>query len=284
MISTNELGTVPGSTVYGTDGKKIGTAGQVYLDDQSGEPEWVTVNTGLFGTNESFVPLRNADLTGDGLTVPYSKDQVKDAPNVDPDNGHLDESEEERLFRHYDLSSVSAAGQGTDAGVSGTSGRDVDGDDRPLHGPCVGHDTVGPDDGRCDDPVGGAAAGRHHRVATRVVPLAQVRGDRDSSVARPVTQENARLEREPITDANGEEALNGPDLTESLPRGRAHRGGGRRGQGDRPRGACAPGQGAGHRAGDGQRAGAPGAHRGRRHRSERPQLTSPADAGHPPPS
>ena len=56
MISTNELSTLPGTTVYGTDGEKIGRAGQVYVDDQSGEPEWVTVNTGLFGTNETFVP------------------------------------------------------------------------------------------------------------------------------------------------------------------------------------------------------------------------------------
>src|SRR5687768_13418801 len=89
MITENHIDQVRGQTVYGADGEKIGKAGEVYLDDQSGRPEWVTVNTGLFGTNETFVPLADADLAGDGLRVPFAKDLVKDAPNVDPDNGHL---------------------------------------------------------------------------------------------------------------------------------------------------------------------------------------------------
>lgn len=28
-----------------------------YLDDATGQPTWVTVSTGLFGTRESFAPL-----------------------------------------------------------------------------------------------------------------------------------------------------------------------------------------------------------------------------------
>ena len=59
MINENQIQSVMGSDVHGSDGEKIGRAGQVYLDDQTGRPEWVTVNTGLFGTNESFVPLES---------------------------------------------------------------------------------------------------------------------------------------------------------------------------------------------------------------------------------
>ncbi|MEW1953160.1 PRC-barrel domain-containing protein [Terrabacter sp. NPDC080008] len=111
MISTDELSTLPGTTVYGSDGEKIGPAGQAYVDDQSGRPEWVTVNTGLFGTRETFVPLEGAQLTDEGLTVAYTWNHVKDAPNVDPENGHLDEAEEQRLFRHYETGpSVSEPG------------------------------------------------------------------------------------------------------------------------------------------------------------------------------
>ena len=55
----------------------------IYLDDRTNEPEWATVNTGLFGTSQSFVPLSGATVTDDGLTVQYSKDQIKDAPRVD---------------------------------------------------------------------------------------------------------------------------------------------------------------------------------------------------------
>ena len=38
------------------DGDKIGNIDAIYLDDETGEPEWALVNTGLFGTKSSFVP------------------------------------------------------------------------------------------------------------------------------------------------------------------------------------------------------------------------------------
>ena len=212
MITTNELGTVPGSTVYGADGKKIGTAGQVYVDDQSGEPEWVTVNTGLFGTNESFVPLRDAEVSGDGLTVPYSKDQVKDAPNVDPDNGHLDESEEQRLFSHYDLPAPARHDAAHDASMGGTSGHDGEGDDSADGR--VGHDTSGPS---TDEAMTRSEEQLRVGTQTREAGRARLRKyvvTEQQNVTVPVTREEVRVEREPITDANREAAMSGPDLSE----------------------------------------------------------------------
>ena len=79
MIGTDTLDRVIGADVIDADGNKIGTASEVFLDDQSGAPEWVTVKTGMFGTKESFVPIRDADLTGDGLRVPVTKSAVKDS-------------------------------------------------------------------------------------------------------------------------------------------------------------------------------------------------------------
>lgn len=70
---------------YGRDGEKIGKAGQVYLDGQTERPDWVTVNTGLFGTNESFVPLQKARFNGDRLEVPYDKNMIKGAPQFNAD-------------------------------------------------------------------------------------------------------------------------------------------------------------------------------------------------------
>ena len=69
MFDDNQIQSVMGNDVYGSDGEKIGRAGQVYVDDQTGRPEWVTVNTGLFGMNESFVPLGSADLGEGRVTV-----------------------------------------------------------------------------------------------------------------------------------------------------------------------------------------------------------------------
>ncbi|MDQ6897286.1 MAG: PRC-barrel domain-containing protein, partial [Actinomycetota bacterium] len=103
-ISNNQISDIMGSTVTGSDGK-IGEVGQVFLDDQTDAPEWVTVRTGLFGTKESFVPIAEATLADGGLKVPYSKDLVKDAPRVDVEQGHLSLDEEAELYRHYGLDS-----------------------------------------------------------------------------------------------------------------------------------------------------------------------------------
>jgi hypothetical protein len=70
----------------------------IYVDDQSGQPEWALVNTGLFGTKSTFVPLAQANPSGDQVQVPYEKQLIKDAPRMDPD-GHLSEAEEQRLWR-----------------------------------------------------------------------------------------------------------------------------------------------------------------------------------------
>ena len=100
MIDINDVRSVFGTDVYGSDGHKIGTAGQVYLDNGTGAPAWVAVRTGLFGRKESFVPLGDATLTGDRLEVPFDKDKVKHAPSIDQD-GELGPSDEDELYRYY---------------------------------------------------------------------------------------------------------------------------------------------------------------------------------------
>lgn len=89
--------------VLTNDGDKIGSIGQVYADDENGQPTWVTAKTGLFGMSESFVPLEGARVEGGDILVPYTKEQVKDAPRVDTD-GRLEPDEEDRLYAHYGLS------------------------------------------------------------------------------------------------------------------------------------------------------------------------------------
>src|SRR3712207_4702968 len=112
MIGTETLDRVIGRDVYDDSGSKIGSASEVYLDDQTGQPEWVTVKTGLFGTKESFVPIRDADLTDDGVRVRVSRDKVKGAPQIDTD-GHLSPQEEEELYRYYGLGGGYTAPQTT---------------------------------------------------------------------------------------------------------------------------------------------------------------------------
>ncbi len=189
--------------VYTNDGSKLGSIGQLYVDDETGQPSWVTVNTGLFGTSESFVPLQAASVDGNDVRVPYSKDLVKDAPKVDKD-GHLSPEEEDRLYRHYSLNGGSDGTRGVDYDTAGTTtGRDA-----------VGHDTSGPttDEAmtRSEEQL---RVGTESREAGRV-RLRKFVVSENVSQTVPVSREEVRLEREPITDANRGAAMAGPAISE----------------------------------------------------------------------
>ena len=87
--------------LYDTHGDKVGTIRSVYLDDETDQPEWLGVNTGMFGTNETFVPIEGVTFEGNRPVTRYSRDEIKDAPNVDADRGHLSAEEEARLYQHF---------------------------------------------------------------------------------------------------------------------------------------------------------------------------------------
>lgn len=104
VITREQIPAVLDHPVCDTDGNKIGEAKHVFLDDTTGQPEWVSVKTGLFGTSESFVPIQDATVVEDHLEVPFAKDEIKDAANVDADSGgHLSEDEEHRVYAHYGI-------------------------------------------------------------------------------------------------------------------------------------------------------------------------------------
>ena len=84
--SSRVLQTLDDSVVVGSDGSEIGRVGQVYTDNDTGQPSWVTVKTGWFGTNESFVPVEAASIEDGTIRVPYDKDMIKGAPNTTPVN------------------------------------------------------------------------------------------------------------------------------------------------------------------------------------------------------
>jgi uncharacterized protein (TIGR02271 family) len=213
MIGTDTISRVIGQDVYDESGEKIGSAAEVYLDDETGQPEWVTVRTGLFGTKESFVPIRNADLTNDGVRVPVSKTQVKDAPKIDTD-GHLSPQEEQELYRYYGMGTGTAgmetAGYETtgtgDAGMRNMGGAETRG--------TVGHDTSGP---TTDDAM--TRSEERLNVGTRSEEVGRARLRKyvvteNVTETVPVAHEEVRVEREPITDANVGNAMDGPAISE----------------------------------------------------------------------
>ncbi|TSB21945.1 PRC and DUF2382 domain-containing protein [Streptomyces benahoarensis] len=116
-----------GLNVVDAEGAKVGSVQQVYRDDATNVPEWITVRTGLFGMKETFIPLAGARRVDDELHVPHTKDTIKEAPRIDAD-GHLDPSEEDELYRHYGLTRPGTTGgptgadTGSPAGTPGTTG------------------------------------------------------------------------------------------------------------------------------------------------------------------
>src|SRR5215216_801693 len=111
-----------GEDLIGRDGVKIGQIQEIYLDTETNQPEWALVNTGLFGTKSTFVPIREASREAEGMRVPYEKSQVKDAPSVDPD-AQLSQREEAELYRHYGLAySEPRSGPGGMTGRGETGG------------------------------------------------------------------------------------------------------------------------------------------------------------------
>jgi uncharacterized protein (TIGR02271 family) len=200
MISRDHVEQLFAADVYASDGDKIGSVGQVYLDDHSGDPEWVSVRTGLFGTKESFVPLNGATLAGDRLEVPFGKAHIKDAPKVDAD-GDLSPSEENELYTYYGSSSTGEQRVGDrreDIGLNGDSG----------------HDTSGP---TTDNAITRSEERLVAGTRTEQTGKARLRKyvvTEQQRVEVPVSREEARVEREPITDANIDRALDGPTISE----------------------------------------------------------------------
>jgi len=220
VITTQDISSIIGSNAMDADGDKLGKVGQVYLDDQTGRPEWATVSTGLFGTSETFVPLSDATVSDGTLRVPYQKAKVKDAPRVDADQGHLSPAEEDELYRYYGVGTGTAdhtdtttttgtAGRAETTTTTGTAGFD----DTNRHG-TVGHDTSGP---TTDSAM--TRSEEQLRVGTQQVEAGRARLRKyvvteDVTTTVPVSHEEVRIEREPITDANVGDALDGPAISE----------------------------------------------------------------------
>src|SRR3954465_9064469 len=133
-MQTDQAVTWRGKNALDADGNKIGTVEEVYLDADTDRPEWLAVKTGLFGSRISFVPVAQASDDGGDVRVPYSKDQVKDAPHAEAD-GQLSQQEESQLYRHYGLDyGESRSDSGLPEGTTQNSGTGV-----------VGHDVSGPE-------------------------------------------------------------------------------------------------------------------------------------------
>jgi uncharacterized protein (TIGR02271 family) len=207
MVDVDTVRSWQGRTMVDRDGDRIGEIDAIYVDDQTGEPEWALINTGFFGSRSTFVPIAQATARGDQVQVPYEKQLVKDAPNMDPD-GHLSEQEEHELWRHYGLEYGGYAAAGT-TGDTDTA-RATTYEDRDT----VGRDVSGP---TTDDAMTRSEEELQVGTQTRARAPPRLRKQvttEQQTVTVPVQREEVRVEREPISDANLDAATSGPAISE----------------------------------------------------------------------
>ncbi len=204
-LERNRILQFRGQTLSDTSGDKLGKVEEIYLDAETNEPEWALVNTGMFGTKSTFVPVRDAQEADGELRVPFEKTTVKNAPKIDPD-GQLSQREESELYRYYGLDYSEAR---SDSGLP-EGGASTGRTDRGV----VGDDVSGRE---TDDAM--TRSEEELRIGTT---------ERESGRARlrkyvvtenvtqtiPVSREEVRVEREPITDANVGDAMDGPAISE----------------------------------------------------------------------
>lgn len=100
MTSSQDLQEYIHRAAVDAEGKRIGKISQVYLDDATGQPLWVLVETGLFGTRQSFAPIHGSRFDGALVVLAVTKDQVKDAPNIETGE-QLGTSEQDALRQYY---------------------------------------------------------------------------------------------------------------------------------------------------------------------------------------
>lgn len=202
MTPATDAYTWQGRDLVAGDGEKIGSVKEIYEDQRTGKPEWALVTSGLFGTRSHFVPLAGAEPSGEGVRVRVSKDQVKDAPSIESD-GQLSEQEERQLFEHYGVpyteeGSVTAEGSPRGEGGNGSAG----------------HDTSGPNTDnamtRSEEEllIGKAQQEKGRARLRKFVVTEQVQ------TTVPVQREEVRIEREPVTEQNRDQALDGPEISE----------------------------------------------------------------------
>jgi uncharacterized protein (TIGR02271 family) len=205
MTQVTEAYDWSGRELIDSYGSRVGRIEALFRDEDTEQPEWAAVKTGMFGTKLSFVPIQRAEPSGEDLRVPFSKDQIKDAPKIDDSDGQLSQEEEAELYSHYGLSygesrSDTGLPEGRAGGANGAGS--------------TGHDVSGP---TTDDAMTRSEEELRVGTAERERGRARLRKyvvTEEVQQTVPVRREEVRVEREPITDANVDQALDGPEISE----------------------------------------------------------------------
>jgi uncharacterized protein (TIGR02271 family) len=172
-----------GSDVVDSNGEQLGSIDDIYVDASTNKALWLTLK---MGTAVAVVPFAGAVTEGRVMKVSFAKDHIQAAPKED-EAALLCAEHEKGLYQHYGLAQAERG-----------NGRDVS-------GPTTDNAMTRSE----EELVVGTATVETGRARLRkwveTVPVTRT---------ATVSHEELRVEREPITDANRDRAMSGPEISE----------------------------------------------------------------------
>lgn len=189
MADYNRIEDLANATAVDVNGEKVGDVQDVYVNDTTGQPDFVSVNHGLFGGGNSVVPLRGHTLRDGELRLAFPKDRIENAPDLD-ENGHLTTEDQEAFYRHYGLTETKDVTTYETGAAAGERRDAVDADRRDV----ANNDELV----RSEEQLNVSK----DRVESGQVRLRKYVVNETESVEVPVEREEVRVVREPLTDAD----------------------------------------------------------------------------------
>lgn len=101
-----------GSRVDDIYGASVGRLEDVWIDPGTGVPRWLLIKEGRFGGRTTLIPFEDATAGAGHVWVPYEREVVRDAPEIEP-GAPLTQHVEGALRAHYSANVPTAISHGS---------------------------------------------------------------------------------------------------------------------------------------------------------------------------
>jgi sporulation protein YlmC with PRC-barrel domain len=119
-----ELRGLVGHEVIDATGDSVGYVDLVFVDDDSGRPEWLGIWNGVWATKPRvLVPIRGIEHVEDEIRLPWTKDVVQNAPRYDDEDDRglfaddadaigISVEKERMVYDHYGIEPITPRAEG----------------------------------------------------------------------------------------------------------------------------------------------------------------------------
>jgi stress response protein YsnF len=190
-----------GRELIDKDGDRVGVVASLYAYGDTDVPTWAAVRTGRFGGRETFVPIAAAQPAGERVRVPFTKELIRNAPSSES-WADFTRQQESALYSHYGMTHPSV-------GVDDPA-------PLPAERPTSAVVEHGAQERASDDAMTRSEEEMRVDTVRRERGRVRLRKFVVTEEVRErvrVQREEARIEREPITEENIDAAMAGPEIS-----------------------------------------------------------------------